>query len=127
MRLRSATAITCAALGIASVCPLAEETPAATTRLLLAEGTPVSLRMAQDISSRAARPGEPVELKLAEDLKVGDVVVAKAGARLAKWSKPKSRTSGEKRVRSACECTSCAWAIRRLKSRVPSARLAPVM
>jgi hypothetical protein len=37
--------------------------------------------MAQDISSRAARSGEPIELTLAEDLKVGDVIVAKAGAR----------------------------------------------
>jgi len=82
MRLRSVVFITCAGLGIASVSPLlAQETPARTTKLLLAEGTPVSLRMAQDISSRAARPGEPIELKLAEDLKVGDVVVAKAGAR----------------------------------------------
>jgi hypothetical protein len=49
--------------------------------VLLAEGTEIALRMAQDISSRAARPGEPIELTLAEDLKVGDAVVAKAGAR----------------------------------------------
>jgi hypothetical protein len=50
-------------------------------KVLLAEGTELTLRMAQDISSRTARPGEPVELALAEDLKVGDVIVAKAGAR----------------------------------------------
>lgn len=50
-------------------------------KVLLAEGTGVTLRMAQDISSRAARPGEPIELTLAEDLKVGDAIVAKAGAR----------------------------------------------
>jgi len=37
--------------------------------------------MAQDISSRAARPGEPIGLTPAEDLKVGDAIVAKAGAR----------------------------------------------
>lgn len=50
-------------------------------KILLPEGTEVTLQMAQDISSRAARAGEPIELKLAEDLKVGDVLVAKAGAR----------------------------------------------
>jgi hypothetical protein len=53
----------------------------ASKKVLLTEGTEVSLKMAQDISSRAARPGEPIELTLAEDLKVGDLVVAKAGAR----------------------------------------------
>jgi len=50
-------------------------------KVLLAEGTEITLRMAQDVSSRAARPGEPVELTLAEDLKVGDVLVAQKGAR----------------------------------------------
>jgi hypothetical protein len=58
-----------------------QETPAGPKKVLLAEGTEVGLRMAQDVSSRAAKPGEPVELTLAEDLKVGDVTVAKAGAR----------------------------------------------
>lgn len=55
--------------------------PTATKKVLLTEGTALTLRMAQDISSRAARPGEPVELTLADDLKVGDAIVAKAGAR----------------------------------------------
>jgi hypothetical protein len=59
----------------------AQNAPEASKKLLLAEGTEVNLRMAQDISSRAARPGELIELTLAEDLKVGDIVVAKAGAR----------------------------------------------
>ena len=54
----------------------AQEAGAAPQKLLLAKGTEVHLRMVQDISSRAARPGEPIELTLAEDLKVGDVVVA---------------------------------------------------
>jgi hypothetical protein len=49
--------------------------------VLLTEGTEVSLQMAQDVSSRGIKPGEPVELTLAEDLKVGDVIVAKTGAR----------------------------------------------
>src|SRR5215469_12629723 len=47
----------------------------------LPEGTEVNLRMAQDISSRAARPGEPIELTLSEDLRVGDVLVARVGQR----------------------------------------------
>lgn len=55
--------------------------PATPKKVTLVEGTEVNLRMAQDISSRAARPGEPIELTLAEDLKVGDVVVAKVGQR----------------------------------------------
>ncbi len=49
--------------------------------VMLAEGTEVPLKMAQDVSSRGAKPGEPVELALAEDLKVDDVTVAKAGER----------------------------------------------
>lgn len=47
----------------------------------LVAGTEVNLQMAQDVSSRGTKPGEPVELTLAEDLKVGDAVVAKIGAR----------------------------------------------
>jgi hypothetical protein len=58
-----------------------QEAPKVAKKVLLAEGTEVALQMAQDISSRAARPGEPVALKLAEDLSVGDAIVAKAGAR----------------------------------------------
>jgi hypothetical protein len=66
-----------------SACVLAQtqDAPKTPEKVLLAEGTEVALRMAQDISSRAARPGEPIELTLAEDLKVGDAIVAKAGAR----------------------------------------------
>ena len=57
------------------------EVPATPKKVTLAEGTEVNLRMAQDISSRAARVGEPIELTLAEDLKVGDVLVARVGQR----------------------------------------------
>lgn len=58
-----------------------QDVPSPPKKVTLAEGTEISLRMAQDISSRAARPGEPIELTLAEDLKVGDVLVAKVGQR----------------------------------------------
>lgn len=64
-----------------SVLIRAQEATSAPKKVLLTEGTEITLQMAQDISSRAARAGEPIELKLAEDLKVGDVLVAKAGAR----------------------------------------------
>jgi len=73
---------------MATILPLAavsvlwcQNLPAAPKKVTLAEGTEVHLRMAQDISSRAARPGEPIELALAEDLKVGEAVVAKVGQR----------------------------------------------
>jgi len=64
-----------------SILALSQNAPIAPKKVLLAEGTELTLRMAQDISSRAARPGEPIELTLAEDLRVGDAIVAKAGAR----------------------------------------------
>jgi hypothetical protein len=46
----------------------------------LKEGTEVKLKFAQDLSSKTATEGDPVNFTLAEDLKVGDFVVAKAGA-----------------------------------------------
>ncbi len=64
-----------------SILAWSQNAPITPKNVLLTEGTELTLRMAQDISSRAARPGEPVELTLAENLKVGDAVVAKAGAR----------------------------------------------
>jgi hypothetical protein len=66
---------------LASLLAASQDTTTAPKKVLLAEGTELTLRMAQDISSRAARPGEPIELTLAEDLKVGDAIVAKAGSR----------------------------------------------
>jgi hypothetical protein len=68
------------ALGVVSLI-WCQDVPASPKRVTLAEGTEVNLRMAQDISSRAARPGEPIELTLAEDLRVGDVRVARVGQR----------------------------------------------
>ena len=82
MKLRLLTTITVAHTGmVSSEALLSHETPTVPKKVVLAEGTEITLRMAQDISSRAARPGEPIELTLAEDLKVGNVIVAKAGAR----------------------------------------------
>jgi hypothetical protein len=67
--------------------PLPAETPApaaaapASAKLVLAEGSDVPLTFDQDISSKTAQEGDPVAFVLAEDLKVGDVVVAKAGCK----------------------------------------------
>jgi hypothetical protein len=50
-------------------------------KLILKEGTDVKLKFADDLSSKTAAEGDPVNLVLDEDLRVGDVVVAKAGAK----------------------------------------------
>ena len=52
-----------------------------TSKLVLKEGTDVKLKFADDLSSKTAAEGDPVNLILDEDLKVGDVVVVKAGAK----------------------------------------------
>jgi len=53
--------------------------PAAT--LAVHDGDPVQLRVVKEVSSKTAKQGDPVMLELAEDIKVGDVVVARAGSR----------------------------------------------
>src|ERR1022692_2957698 len=61
----------------------AQEQPTVQTsipRLVLKEGTEVSLRFAQDLGSKSAVEGDPVTLTLAEDLIVDGAVVARAGA-----------------------------------------------
>ena len=55
--------------------------PDANGRYMLREGEDVSLKFAQDLSSKTAADGDPVALLLDEDLKVGGVVVAKAGSK----------------------------------------------
>jgi hypothetical protein len=55
--------------------------PAAVAKLILKEGTDVKLKFSDDLSSKTANEGDPVNLVLDEDLKVGDVVVVKAGAK----------------------------------------------
>lgn len=63
----------------APVAPAAPDVPA--VKLVLKEGTDVKLKFADDLSSKTAADGDPVNLVLDEDLKVGDVVVVKAGAK----------------------------------------------
>jgi hypothetical protein len=54
--------------------------PDAAGRYMLREGEDVNLTFAQDLSSKTSSEGDPVELTLVDDLKVGSVVVAKAGS-----------------------------------------------
>lgn len=62
--------------------PAAETpSPAPPTQLVLHEGADVPLKFAQDISSKTAAEGDPVVFVLDDDIKVGDVVVAKAGCK----------------------------------------------
>ncbi|MGA2536143.1 MAG: hypothetical protein ABSF53_09020 [Terracidiphilus sp.] len=50
-------------------------------KLVLAEGTDVPLVFDQDLSSKTAAEGDSVAFVLSEDIKVGSVVVAKAGSK----------------------------------------------
>jgi len=50
-------------------------------RLVLKVGADVNLKFAQDLSSKTATDDDPVNLVLDQDLKIGDVVIAKAGAK----------------------------------------------
>ena len=60
----------------------AQDVPSAPpAKLLLKEGTDVKLKFADDLSSKTAAEGDPVNLVLDEDIKVGDVVVARAGSK----------------------------------------------
>src|SRR5258708_29079245 len=51
------------------------------SKLVLKEGTDVKLKFSDDLSSKTASEGDPVNLVLDEDLKVDDVVVVRAGAK----------------------------------------------
>ena len=57
-------------------------TPPPAQTVVLKEGTEINLKFAQKLSAKSAFVGEPVELVLARDLKVGDAIVVKQGARV---------------------------------------------
>lgn len=52
----------------------------ASGKYMLREGEDVYLKFAQDLSSKTAAEGDPVALVLVDDLKIGNIVVAKAGS-----------------------------------------------
>jgi hypothetical protein len=54
---------------------------AANTQLVLREGTPVTLVVVEDLSPEDVRQGKPVVLALLKDVKVGGVIVARAGSK----------------------------------------------
>jgi len=58
----------------------ANSPPEPMSKLMLKEGTEVKLKFRETLNSKTATEGDPVNLLLAEDLKVGDVTVAKEGA-----------------------------------------------
>lgn len=51
-------------------------------RALLKQGTEVHLKLAQTMTSKTSSVGEPVEMVLAQDLRVGDDIVVRKGARV---------------------------------------------
>jgi hypothetical protein len=61
--------------------PAPSVAPVATGKILLKEGADVSLKFAQDLSSKTANDDDPVTLVLDQDIKIGDVVAVKAGAK----------------------------------------------
>ncbi len=74
-------------------------------KVLLREGTEVNLKLAQKLTSKTSFVGEPVELVVAEDLKVGDDVVVQRGTRVlgavveGKESEKKHRPARELAIR----------------------------
>jgi len=50
-------------------------------KLILKEGADVSLKFAQDVNSKTANDDDPVALVLDQDIKIGEIVVVKAGAK----------------------------------------------
>lgn len=66
---------------VAAVAPVATAGPDANGMYKLREGEDVNLAFAQDLSSKTAVDGDPVTLTLVDDLKVGGVVVARAGSK----------------------------------------------
>ena len=62
---------------VAALNPAGE--PSASAKLLLARGTAVPLVFASDVSSKTADVGDKISLAVAEDLKIGAVVVVKKG------------------------------------------------
>ena len=54
---------------------------AAPGSLVLREGAEVKLRFAEDVSSKSAAMDDPVTLTLDEDIRIGDVIVGRSGAK----------------------------------------------
>jgi hypothetical protein len=57
------------------------QTPAASDRIIVPEGTDVKLKLLEAVSSRTSKVGDPVALEVAEDLRVNGTVVVPKGAK----------------------------------------------
>jgi hypothetical protein len=77
----SAAAQSAPAPAPAPVAPLAPIPAAGPAKFLLAEGSDVFLAFDEELSSKTSSEGDPVALVVTDDVKVGDVVVIKAGAK----------------------------------------------
>jgi hypothetical protein len=77
----SANVVAPAAAAAPTAAVPAPSAPDASGKYMLRDGTDVNLKFAQDLSSKTSSEGDPVTLTLVDDLKVGDVVVAKAGSK----------------------------------------------
>jgi len=62
------------------ICAVSAPVWAQSNDTVLPEGTKIRVRLEQELSSATAEQGQPVELSVAEDVKVGDTVVIKQGA-----------------------------------------------
>jgi hypothetical protein len=60
---------------------LAAVAPVVPEKVVLKEGADVQLKFAQDISSKTSTDDDTVSLVLDQDIKIGDMVVVKAGAK----------------------------------------------
>ena len=68
-------------IGLSFLCILTLVGSLTAQELVLKEGTEVRLKFSDDLSSKTAVEDDPVTLTLDEDLKVGNVIVARAGAK----------------------------------------------
>lgn len=69
-----------AVMATAAYAQSADTAPSGGT-IIVKEGTDVKLRFAEDLSSKTAVLDDPVNLVLDEDLRIGDIVVARSGAK----------------------------------------------
>src|SRR5262249_6409325 len=61
--------------------PAAAPVATGSVKLVLKDGSDIHLKFAEAVSSKTATEGDTINLLLDEDIKVGDVVVAKTGAK----------------------------------------------
>src|ERR1039457_159195 len=60
--------------------PQPPATSSASNQLVLDKGTPVKIRLKQDLSSADAKEGDNIDFEVVEEVKVGDVVVIPKGS-----------------------------------------------